>query len=329
MNGNGIQLLTDAEGVPVVYNGQTIRVGQDGNGYVMRYVAGKGYQQFKATVNADGSLSIATTPTEGFIAYQTIEGDFETVENNTAFGKNTVSSGNQATVWGDGSAASGDNATAWGEETIASGKNATAWGMESVSSGERATAWGEYTIAAGMDATAWGDESEAYGDYSTAFGDVSIAGGHNSLAALGGKTGVEDVASDTKSFSGGSNSAAIGWESWAKTDNSIALGSYSVADREAGQGADYLEHSGYDVKTGKESTATDSVWRSTESAIAIGDPENNVTRQITGVAAGYEDTDAVNVAQLRKYGRWQAEKQSWKLDLRIFPSRKVKTRTAI
>ena len=300
VNGNGIQLLTDAEGVPVVYNGQTIRVGQDGNGYVMRYVAGKGYQQFKATVNADGSLSIATTPTEGFIAYQTIEGDFETVENNTAFGKNTVSSGNQATVWGDGSAASGDNATAWGEETIASGKNATAWGMESVSSGERATAWGEYTIAAGMDATAWGDESEAYGDYSTAFGDVSIAGGHNSLAALGGKTGVEDVASDTKSFSGGSNSAAIGWESWAKTDNSIALGSYSVADREAGQGADYLEHSGYDVKTGKESTATDSVWRSTESAIAIGDPENNVTRQITGVAAGYEDTDAVNVAQLKE-----------------------------
>ncbi len=300
VDGYGIQLLTDAEGVPVVYNGKTIRVRQDGNGYVMRNVAGKGYQPFKATVNADGSLSIATTPTEGFIAYQTIEGDFETVENNTAFGKNTVSSGNQATVWGDGSAASGDNATAWGEETIASGKNATAWGMESVSSGERATAWGEYTIAAGMDATAWGDESEAYGDYSTAFGDVSIAGGHNSLAALGGKTGVEDVASDTKSFSGGSNSAAIGWESWAKTDNSIALGSYSVADREAGQGADYLEHSGYDVKTGKESTATDSVWRSTESAIAIGDPENNVTRQITGVAAGYEDTDAVNVAQLKE-----------------------------
>lgn len=253
VDGYGIQLLTDAEGVPVVYNGKTICVRQDGNGYVI-----KGNQWFKATVKADGSLSIATTPTEGFIHYQTIEGDFETVENNTAFGKETVSSGNQA------------------------------------------TAWGEYTIAAGMDATAWGDKSEAYGDYSTAFGDVSIAGGNNSLAALGGKTGVEDVASDTKSFTGGSNSAAIGWESWAKTDDSIALGSYSVADREAGQGADYLEHSGYDVKTGKESTATDSVWRSTESAIAVGDPENNVTRQITGVAAGYEDTDAVNVAQLKE-----------------------------
>ena len=311
---NGIKLLTDAEGVPITYRSQTIPVGQDGNGYVEKYVRGKGYQKFKVTVNADGSLSIATTPAVVDIAYQTVEGDFETVENNTAFGKNSVASGNQATVWGDGNVASGENATSWGEDNVASGQNATAWGedtvasgwnasawgMDAVASGERATAWGEYTIAAGMDATAWGDESEAYGDYSTAFGDVSIAGGHNSLAALGGKTGVEDVASDTKSFTGGRNSAAIGWHSWAKTDDSIALGSYSVADREAGQGADYLEHSGYDVKTGKESTATDSVWRSTESAIAVGDPENNVTRQITGVAAGYEDTDAVNVAQLKE-----------------------------
>lgn len=272
VDGYGIQLLTDAEGVPVVYNGKTICVRQDGNGYVMRNVDGKGNQWFKATVKADGSLSIATTPTEGFIDYQTIEGDFETVENNTAFGKETVSSGNQATAWGNRNVASGENATAWGEDTVASGWNASAWG----------------------------DESKAYGEDSTAFGDNSIAGGNNSLAALGGKTGVEDVASDTKSFTGGSNSAAIGWESWAKTDDSIALGSYSVADREAGQGADYLEHSGYDVKTGKESTATDSVWRSTESAIAVGDPENNVTRQITGVAAGYEDTDAVNVAQLKE-----------------------------
>ena len=310
VNGNGIQLLTDAEGVPVVYNGQTIRVGQDGNGYVMRYVAGKGYQRFKATVKADGSLSIATTPTEGFIAYQTIEGDFETVENNTAFGKNTVSSGNQATAWGDGNVASGENATAWGEDNVASGENATAWGedtvasgwnasawgMDAVASGESTTAWGEYSIAAGVRATAWGDESKAYGEDSTAFGDNSIAGGNNSLAALGGKTGVgEDV-----EYTDGRNSAAIGKDAWAKVNDSMALGSRSVADREAGQGTDHQLHSGFDIKIGKESTSIDPVWRSTESAIAIGDPENNVTRQITGVAAGYEDTDAVNVAQLKE-----------------------------
>lgn len=310
VNGNGIQLLTDAEGVPVVYNGQTIRVGQDGNGYVMRYVAGKGYQRFKATVKADGSLSIATTPTEGFIAYQTIEGDFETVENNTAFGKNTVSSGNQATAWGNGNVASGENATAWGEDnvasglnasawgedTVASGWNASAWGMDAVASGESTTAWGEYSIAAGVRATAWGDESKAYGEDSTAFGDNSIAGGNNSLAALGGKTGVgEDV-----EYTDGQNSAAIGKDAWAKVNDSMALGSRSVADREAGQGTDHQLHSGFDIKIGKESTSIDPVWRSTESAIAIGDPENNVTRQITGVAAGYEDTDAVNVAQLKE-----------------------------
>lgn len=268
VDGYGIQLLTDAEGVPVVYNGKTICVRQDGNGYVMRNVDGKGNQWFKATVKADGSLSIATTPTEGFIAYQTIEGDFETVENNTAFGKETVSSGNQATAWGNRNVASGENATAWGEDTVASGWNASAWG----------------------------DESKAYGEDSTAFGDNSIAGGNNSLAALGGKTGVgEDV-----EYTDGRNSAAIGKDAWAKVNDSMALGSRSVADREAGQGTDHQLHSGFDIKIGKESTSIDPVWRSTESAIAIGDPENNVTRQITGVAAGYEDTDAVNVAQLKE-----------------------------
>lgn len=268
VDGYGIQLLTDAEGVPVVYNGKTICVRQDGNGYVMRNVDGKGNQWFKATVKADGSLSIATTPTEGFIDYQTIEGDFETVENNTAFGKETVSSGNQATAWGNRNVASGENATAWGEDTVASGWNASAWG----------------------------DESKAYGEDSTAFGDNSIAGGNNSLAALGGKTGVgEDV-----EYTDGRNSAAIGKDAWAKVNNSMALGSRSVADREAGQGTDHQLHSGFDIKIGKESTSIDPVWRSTESAIAIGDPENNVTRQITGVAAGYEDTDAVNVAQLKE-----------------------------
>lgn len=310
VNQNGIKLLMDAKGEPFTYYSQTIPVGQDGNGYVEKYVRGKGYQKFKVTVNADGSLSIATTPAEGDIAYQTVEGDFETVENNTAFGKNTVASGNQATAWGYGNVASGENATSWGEDNVASGQNATAWGedtvasgwnasawgMDAVASGENTTAWGEYSIAAGVRATAWGDESKAYGEDSTAFGDNSIAGGNNSLAALGGKTGVED----NDDYTDGQNSAAIGKDAWAKVNDSMALGSRSVAEREAGQGADHQLHSGYDIATGKESTSTDSVWRSTESAIAVGNPEENVTRQITGVAAGYEDTDAVNVAQLKE-----------------------------
>ena len=307
---NGIKLLTDAEGVPITYRSQTIPVGQDGNGYVEKYVRGKGYQKFKVTVNADGSLSIATTPAVGDIAYQTVEGDFETVENNTAFGKNTVASENQATAWGNGNVASGENATAWGEDNVASGRNATAWGedtvasgwnasawgMDAVASGESTTAWGEYSIAAGVRATAWGDESKAYGEDSTAFGDNSIAGGNNSLAALGGKTGVEN----DDDYTDGQNSAAIGKDAWAKTNDSMALGSGSVADREAGQGTDHQQHSGWDITTGKECIKTDPVWRSTKSAIAVGNPEDNVTRQITGVAAGYEDTDAVNVAQLKE-----------------------------
>lgn len=256
VNEDGTLLLTDAQGIPVVYNGEPILVRKDGSGYISKYVKGKGNQFFKVTVNADGTLSIADNPTETLPDYQSVGGTFASTANSTAFGNETVAAGDQATAWGDGSYALGENATAWGYE------------------------------------------SKAYGENSTAFGNGSIADGDNSLAALGGKTGVEDA--DTKTFTGGSHAAAIGQDAWAKVDDSMALGSRSIADRAAGQGADYQQHSGYDVTTGKESIGTDSVWRSTESAIAVGNPKENVTRQITGVAAGYEDTDAVNVAQLKR-----------------------------
>lgn len=56
---------------------------------------------------------------------------------------------------------------------------------------------------------------------------------------------------------------------------------------------------GYDVLTNAPSTETSSTWVSTASAVSVGDVDNNVTRQITSVAAGTNDTDAVNVAQLK------------------------------
>ena len=57
---------------------------------------------------------------------------------------------------------------------------------------------------------------------------------------------------------------------------------------------------GYDPGTGTNSTDTSSVWKSTQAAVSVGDTSKGITRQITGVAAGTNDTDAVNVAQLRK-----------------------------
>ena len=144
-----------------------------------------------------------------------------------------------------------------------------------------ASAWGNSTIAKGTNSTAWGIGSQALGINSTAFGDRSVAKGTNSLAALGG-TAVE------------MHSFAIGTEAVASMTNSVAMGSYSVANRAAGVAG--FSPSG--------STVTGNAWVATQSAIAVGASANDsdaatVTRQITGVAAGTFDTDAVNVAQLK------------------------------
>lgn len=114
----------------------------------------------------------------------------------------------------------------------------------------------------------------------------STASAKNSLAALGGT--VDETAT---------NAAAIGSGAQAKLADSIALGSGALANRSSGS-------IGYDVLTGKASSNTSAAWVANANAIAIGnDTEGSLlTRQITGVAAGSLDTDAVNVAQLKAAG---------------------------
>ena len=151
-----------------------------------------------------------------------------------------------------------------------------------------ATAFGNGTVASGENSTAFGENSKAAGKNSVALGADSDAEAENSFAALGGV--VESAAS---------NSAAIGNGARATLADTVALGSGSVADRPSGT-------AGYDPLTGKASTAasTDTdhaVWVATANGIAVGNG-TTATRQITGVAAGTEDTDAVNVAQLKKLG---------------------------
>lgn len=89
------------------------------------------------------------------------------------------------------------------------------------------------------------------------------------------------------------NAVAIGTESNATVEGGVALGAESVASTDKGK-------VGYDPGTKAASTNTDSTWVSTRAAVSIGDPANGITRQITGLAAGTADTDAVNVAQLKE-----------------------------
>ena len=124
-----------------------------------------------------------------------------------------------------------------------------------------------YHILSNANATVWGENSIASGEASTAFGIGSTASGKNSVA-IGGAT--------------------------ASLDDSIALGKGSVTTR-----AKYSELTKDAEKAayGKGSS-TGSAWEATDNAVAVGN-DSATTRQITGVAAGSLDTDAVNVAQLK------------------------------
>lgn len=85
----------------------------------------------------------------------------------------------------------------------------------------------------------------------------------------------------------------VGYNSYATASGGAAFGSGSVAGTAAG-------YAGYDPLTNLLSLNTSPAWKSTRGAVSVGDISKGITRQITGVAAGTQDTDAVNVAQLKK-----------------------------
>ena len=116
------------------------------------------------------------------------------------------------------------------------------------------------------------------------FGDNRTVTGANNAVIIGSS----DAATTTTVH----DVVAIGHNTDVSTEGGVALGSGSKATVAAGA-------VGYDILTNAPSTNTSATWKSTASAVSVGDVGNNVTRQITSVAAGTNDTDAVNVAQLK------------------------------
>lgn len=129
-------------------------------------------------------------------------------------------------------------------------------------------------LALGSNLTVKGEEAVAVGTNASATADWAIAMGKNSKAEK-------------------ETAMAFGYDSHAKVVGGVALGSWSVVDTAAGA-------SGYDPSTQAASTDTSAAWKSTLGAVSVGDKTEGYTRQITNVAAGAADTDAVNVAQLKK-----------------------------
>ena len=117
------------------------------------------------------------------------------------------------------------------------------------------------------------------------FGDNRTVTGANNAVIIGSS----DAATTTTVH----DVVAIGHNTDVSTEGGVALGSGSKATVAAGA-------VGYDILINAPSTNTSATWKSTASAVSVGDVGNNVTRQITSVAAGTNDTDAVNVAQLKQ-----------------------------
>ena len=116
-------------------------------------------------------------------------------------------------------------------------------------------------------------------------GDNRTVTGANNTVIIG--------SSDNGTTTAVHNAVAIGHNTDVSTEGGVALGSASKATVAAGA-------VGYDILTNAPSTDTSATWKSTASAVSVGDVANDVTRQITSVAAGTNDTDAVNVAQLKR-----------------------------
>ncbi|WP_444345759.1 YadA-like family protein [Phascolarctobacterium succinatutens] len=274
----GYKILKGTNANPVYYHGQQINgsLGYDiDESKQYNYATAFGIRTAAANrlATAWGSYSVASGLASTAFGHRTIaKGEYS-----IAWGEDTKASGNLSTSWGSETLASGISTTAWGTETQATSNNATAWGWQSIATGNQATAWGYKSKATGYQSTAWGSHSKATGDQSTAFGNWSYANATNSLAVAGG-----EVAGDAK------NGIAIGWYANSTIKDGIALGNGSVTTRTAG-----------DTNAYGKGDSTGNAWVSTSVALAVG-KDADVTRQITGVAAGSKDTDAVNVAQLKK-----------------------------
>jgi len=245
--------------------------GKDGNTYVRDYQG----SLWKVNVDANGNVTIDTSAGTNGKVYNG--------QKKTSSAKTTIN-GTEVDITPDNVLTKAHEGT--NGYNIDGYKDATAFGYSTEASGDYATAFGNDTKAAAAGATTFGYKTLASGENSTAFGENSVAAAKNSLAALGGT--VDEAAA---------NAAAIGNGALAKLADSVALGSGALANRSSGS-------KGYDVLTGEVATETSAAWVSKANAIAVGnDTEGSLlTRQITGVAAGSLDTDAVNVAQLKAAG---------------------------
>lgn len=187
------------------------------------------------------------------------------------------------------SLAFGNNSTASGKNSIAFGKEAQATESQSIALGFKSSSLKDGSISIGSSANASHYDSIAFGSSAQALGNRSIALGFQSSASNAGSLSI-----GSSSEASYENGVALGRYAKAQATYGVALGADSVANRASGQ-------TGYVPSVGKITSTSTPTWKSTLGAVSVGSGTegSEKTRQIIHVAAGSEDTDAVNVAQLK------------------------------
>ena len=259
----------------------------------------------------------------GMLAESTKEYGIAIGGESSSTGDNSITIGRKSSVTGNNGVAIGAFTTSKGANGVAVGTNGTTAELGGVAVGQAAKSNKFYSVAMGMNVTADGDNSVALGGSANANNEGTIAIGSygstptkatgNRALAIGSATtanGLESIAIGsrvnstsqhsiaigTRANASAVKSVAIGPDSSVTVDGGVALGRDSVANVIGG-----VTNKGYNPNTNRTdvySGLNGNVLTSTTGAVSIGNG-STVTRQLTGLAAGIRDTDAVNVAQLK------------------------------
>ena len=224
------------------------------------------------------------------------------IGSDTGAGNKTTASKKNAIAVGHGATASGLDTAAIGTSATASGQSSVALGNGTQSTNLNTTAIGSNVQSTKTGSIGIGGNVESIGDYSVAIGSASAGKTVKAVDYATAVGGLSNAAERAAALGAGANAAqarsvAVGYKATANTADGVAIGSTSVASTAAGvQGFDSAEN-----RTRKYTALTGNVQTSTLAAVSVGNG-STATRQITGLAAGKEDTDAVNVAQLKNVG---------------------------
>ena len=256
-------------------------------------VAGATAVGYKNKASGDRAIAIGEsndsqkedTITMGYSNTASVGGGIAIGQNNVA--NSGGNAGNTMIAIGRENEATALDTVAIGRKTKATANTSVALGARSEATGAGSVAIGGNgdgykTTSNGLGATALGMQAKADGTAATAVGGVSEATA-NGAAAFGQGAKATAV-----------QATALGYKSEASVKDGVALGSTSKATVDKGvKGFNPAED-----RTNKYAGLAGTAQTSTLAAVSVGDGAT-ATRQITGLAAGTNDTDAVNVAQLR------------------------------